>query len=268
MTDNDIDIAKLARKWAADCQGEGKLPAYGIAAQAAAEYILATTTEPTMADVDWDDEKHRGAGATDTNGKLWIMSQNDGDYINCIGLDMVTCGAHASDLTPNGKRYELREVTNTPDIPDEPEHTAILITEDDYASAPEGTIVDVNDCVARRGMYGWRISGAKSRFTSYEMAQLGEGDVIRWGGWDKYEDTSEPTVSPSENVGPDQEEHPATLETQADYENAPVGTVVAELGGWARTKGFCGDWTEGTNWLTDREMADKERTVLRRGWGK
>lgn len=42
---------RLARQWATDCQGEGKLPAHGIAAQAAARYIL-STIDPTMADIE------------------------------------------------------------------------------------------------------------------------------------------------------------------------------------------------------------------------
>lgn len=177
MTDNGIDIAKLARKWAADCQGEGKLPAYGIAAQAAAEYILATTTPLTMADVDWNDEKHHLAGATTHDGEEVVMvwpTAYTTDYITAVEGEW-----RRDQLTPNGKKYELREV------------------------------------------------GA----------------------------TEEP-------------EHPATLETRADYANAPVGTVVAEPGGSARTKGHDGNWYRGGDCLTNGLMADTERDVLRWGWGK
>lgn len=99
------DQVKLARQWA-----ETRNPnALSEDARAARDYILATTPQPTMAEVEWDEAKHRGSGATDTNGKTWVMSENDGGYINCIGLDMSTCGAPAEDLTPNGKRYKLVE---------------------------------------------------------------------------------------------------------------------------------------------------------------
>lgn len=135
---------KLAREWAKDCQGEGKLPAYGIAAQAAAEHIMATTTEPTMADVEWDD-KHFLAGATlDTeesaeemvmcgftrDGEIYVVQPNPGrgkrGYWTMPG-----------DLTPNGKKYELREVTGD-------EHPEVLRTVEDYEDAPEGTIAAVD----------------------------------------------------------------------------------------------------------------------------
>ena len=78
---------RLAREWAESklAMPTGHLDADVIAA---AEHIMATTTPLSMADVEWDDEKHRGAGATDTNGRLWVMLQDDGVYIGCVGLDM------------------------------------------------------------------------------------------------------------------------------------------------------------------------------------
>lgn len=179
MTDNGIDIAKLARKWAADCQGEGKLPAYGIAAQAAAEYILATTTPPTMADVEWDDEKHYLAGATTSNGGSVVMLWHDDIDTDHIITD------HAEwprdRLTPNGKKYELREVG----APKQPEHPATLMTEQDYENAPVGTIVDIDETVAVRWKIGWYIAGFEGDHSSEFMFHQGEGDVIRWGGWGK-----------------------------------------------------------------------------------
>lgn len=228
---------KLARQWAErkkalakrHMEDAGYFPREDTLA--AIEHVLATTTPLTMADVVWDWEKHYLAGATNEIGDVEcvMIAPMDGMIVNAEFGDGRLVRTSPGALTPNGRRYELREVgAGEPDVrraralveelardhnlhsltdgklarlmnevldalatitpvedTDEPEHTATLITEDDYASAPEGTIVDVNDCVARRGMYGWRISGARSRFTSYEMAQLGEGDVIRWGGWDK-----------------------------------------------------------------------------------
>lgn len=135
------NTARLAREWAQfELDNAGEFSDKGRIA--AAEHILATTTEPTMADVDWDTKKHRGAGATDTNGKLWVMSEYAGGYINCTGLDMDTCGAPADTLTPNGKRYELREVG----APEQPAHPETLETQADYENAPEGTIVAYAGC--------------------------------------------------------------------------------------------------------------------------
>lgn len=270
---------KLAREWAKDCQGEGKLPAYGIAAQAAAEHIMATTTEPTMADVEWDD-KHFLAGATlDTeesaeemvmcgftrDGEIYVVQPNPGrgkrGYWTMPG-----------DLTPNGKKYELVEVgehrdysTKTMDeytlsertdmvgmwagynrhrlggkptdfviitgeeneagrvpcynpgapaahdwaadvwmltprfdiprawgtdgnpelheatVPEEPAHPETLTTVEDYANAPEDTVVDIFGTVAIRQKYGWVVTGYRYKLDNDEMVQQGEGVVVRWG---------------------------------------------------------------------------------------
>lgn len=129
---------RLAREWAVDCQGEGKLPAYGIAAQAAAEYILAHVPAPTMAGVQWEHEKHHLAGATTLAGfdavMMWCDEEDTGHIITDLGE------WRPDQLTPNGKRYELREVG----APEEPEHPETLTTVEDYENAPEGTIVASN----------------------------------------------------------------------------------------------------------------------------
>ena len=146
---------------------------------ATAERILATTTPPTMADVEWDDEKHYLAGATTSNGGSVVMLWHDDIDTDHIITD------HAEwprdRLTPNGKKYELREVG----APEQPEHPATLVTEQDYENAPVGTVVDMNGKVASRGVRVWSIAGAEGRFNSEYMFYLGEGDVIRWGGWGK-----------------------------------------------------------------------------------
>lgn len=67
---------------------------------------------------------------------------------------------------------------------------------------------------------------------------------------------------------PEQPEHPATLETQADYENAPEGTVVAEPDRYAWSKEYGGEWRQGGGWRTSHEMAGTKRDMLRWGWGK
>ena len=165
---------RLAREWAESVRA---MPAghHDEYANAAAENILATTP-PTMADVEWDDEKHRGAGATDPNGKVWVMSENDGGYINCTGLDMDTCGAPADTLTPNGKRYELREVT------DEPEHPETLTTLEDYENAPKGTIVKLSeyDEPLRKHEQGRWEDPNGYKFTNERMAGISR-TVKLWG---------------------------------------------------------------------------------------
>lgn len=176
------NTARLAREWAQfELDNAGEFSNKGRIA--AAEHIMATTDPLTMADVEWDDEKHHLAGATapfaSGTKEVVMLTERDDDTIGFALMDGRFGSVRKTHVTPNGKKYELREV-----------------------GAPE-----------------------------------------------------EPA-------------HPATLVTEQDYENAPVGTVVAELGGWARTKGFCGDWSDGATWLTDREMANKQRQELRWGWGK
>ena len=166
---------RLAREWAEDCQGEGKLPAYGIAAQAAAEHILATTTPPTMQGVQWEHEKHHLAGATTPAGHDAVMMWHDVDETGHIITDL---GEWRPDqLTPNGKRYELVEVG----APEEPEHPETLTTVEDYRTAPAGTIsVDLNG-------YPWlKVNSAiwESRsleFSPQTMFMHGPHSVLRWG---------------------------------------------------------------------------------------
>ena len=183
MTDTNTKTAQLAREWAQTTQPKGDAKT-----RAAIEHIMATTTEPTMADVEWDDEKHYLAGATSEidNSECVMLAPRNGMILNAKpGNDRVSLTSSGA-LTPNGKRYELREV------------------------------------------------GA--------------------------------TVSSGENVGPDQPQHPATLSTEEDYENAPEGTVVASPDGFAWTKDRVDSWEHPDAWSDDRDMA-VSRKVLRWGWG-
>lgn len=124
---------RLARQWATST-----LPRGDAKTLAAIEHILATTTEPTMAGVKWEHEKHHLAGATTLAGfdavMMWCDEEDTGHIITDLGE------WRPDQLTPNGKRYELREVG----APEEPEHPETLTTLEDYENAPEGTIVASN----------------------------------------------------------------------------------------------------------------------------
>ena len=162
------NTARLAREWATST-----LPKGDAKTLAAIEHILATTPEPTMAGAEWSDEKHRGAGATDTKGKTWVMFQDDGDYISCIGLGMNTCGVPAEELTPNGKKYRLVEATGG-------EHPETLTTVEDYKNAPVGTVVEGEGKLPwTRLEYVWKETAGD---VQNDVGMAGtERRVLRWG---------------------------------------------------------------------------------------
>ncbi|MER0121960.1 hypothetical protein ABRP63_11215 [Corynebacterium sp. KPL2623] len=74
---------------------------------------LPTLPRPTMADVEWDDDKHYLAEAESESGvKVVMLSQND-DFIRCIqppNAGDVVIGVPSEDLTPTGRRYTPTEV--------------------------------------------------------------------------------------------------------------------------------------------------------------
>nr|DAL41017.1 MAG TPA_asm: hypothetical protein [Caudoviricetes sp.] len=124
---------RLAREWATST-----LPKGDAKTMAAIEHILATTTEPTMADVEWDWDKHLLAGATlEADGETLeaIMIEFDDGFISYVTLNGERGFAYAEALTPNGKRYKLVEVTGD-------EHPETLTTLEDYENAPLGTVVE------------------------------------------------------------------------------------------------------------------------------
>lgn len=132
------NTARLAREWA-----QFELGNAGVFSDkgriAAIEHILATTTPLTMADVEWDDEKHHLAGATapfaSGTKEVVMLTERDDDTIDFALMDGRFGSVRKTHVTPNGKKYELREVT------DEPTHPATLTTLEDYEDAPVGTIV-------------------------------------------------------------------------------------------------------------------------------
>ena len=194
------NTARLAREWAEEYQNDWPKFTPGThaaelveKAKAAAEHILATTTEPTMADVEWNDEKHAFGGAViNFNiGPTEVVMLSEGgcdDLINFALSDGRVGTLSKSRFTPNGKRYELREIAATVSSndnvgPDQPEHPATLNTMVDYDSAPEGTIVldgYEDPWVKRENL--WCIRNLKA--TSEDMARWNDLEVARWG-WGK-----------------------------------------------------------------------------------
>ena len=143
-------------------------------ARAAAEIVLEYTEPLTMADTEWYDNKHRLAGATTLTGRDVVMLWHDDESEHQIICDN---DAYRADcLTPNEKRYELREIVVTK----ETAHPAILETLGDYESAPEGTIVATSGTAMI-----WRKTGGRWKHGDYRIADNTEmegvpRDVLRW----------------------------------------------------------------------------------------
>lgn len=179
---------RLAREWA---EGVVAMPSghHDEGEIAAAEHVMATTTEPTMTDVEWND-KHFLAGATinegdsaiemvmcgfTRDGEIYVVEPNPG------------CGKRGywpmpGELTPNGKRYELVEVTN------QPEHPETLSTLEDYENAPIWTIVTgpALGLVYLKILDGkWVATACTVKLDPIDLVEGNPGDstmsVLRWG---------------------------------------------------------------------------------------
>lgn len=172
------NTARLAREWAQfELDNAGEFSDKGRIA--AAEHILATTTEPTMADVDWDTKKHRMAGADWDGHSPVIMIEEDyfGTIVAITDDGAAVNAPFKKDLTPNGKRYELREIG-------EPEHPEVLTTREDYANAPEGTIVARGDYspYVKRGPNAWT---TEYRSLAYDEDMANTARQVLRKGWGK-----------------------------------------------------------------------------------
>ena len=248
----------------------------------AATRILDATAPPTMADVEWDVDEMPSTGALTKHGRLWIMRDDAGDAIECISPDLEEIAFVAKkELTPNGKRYELREVSDEPENPVEPSTK----TMDEYSTEEQAGMI---------GMWAeYRRGGEPRDFMIIEGGVNQAGRVPcynpdaptphAWAPdpdeliprfdlprvWDKDGQPCEATVSSGENVGANQPEHPEVLSTVEDYENAPAGTIVAGNTYLPLVKMGSGVWLSGYgNEYSDGDMADDRRTVLRWGWGE
>ncbi|WP_368921690.1 hypothetical protein [Corynebacterium striatum] len=108
----EILDAQLARQWA---EWNKSCEVSSPEIQAAANFILAHTTPPTMADVEWDFDKHYLAGAVDLDGnEVTMVGVRDGLIrvfdVADINRYYAPVLKNPKNLTPNGKRYTLTEV--------------------------------------------------------------------------------------------------------------------------------------------------------------
>lgn len=166
---------RLARQWARETlDNSAPIPSM-MATQAAARHILATTT-PTMADIEWDDSEHTFAGATvmltDGQTEVVMLSESDDMFIDFALLDGRVGDEYKDRLTPNGKKYALHEVGSHPET---------LKDAEDYATAPAGTVVQIRGYVGISRGDRWSLSGITNIASPQEMADLGEGEVLKWG---------------------------------------------------------------------------------------
>lgn len=111
LTRQEIIDAQLARQWA---EWNNSCEVSSPEIQAAANFILAHTTPPTMAEIEWDDEKHYLAEAEHPIVGTVIMLDNTTNNEGIKILFKDNYGFHFSyvypeRLTPTGRRYVLQE---------------------------------------------------------------------------------------------------------------------------------------------------------------
>lgn len=106
----EIIEAQIARQWA---ERNKACEVSSPEIQAAANFILSHIPAPTMAEVEWDDEKHYLAEATHLVYETVLMlGQDSYDAIKFLALnraDSKTVWGQPRDLTPTGRRYTLTE---------------------------------------------------------------------------------------------------------------------------------------------------------------
>lgn len=69
--------------------------------------------QPTMAEIEWNDDKHYLAEAESESGVKVVMLSQSRDFIMCIqppNAGDVVIGVPSEDLTPTGRRYTPTEV--------------------------------------------------------------------------------------------------------------------------------------------------------------
>ena len=179
--------AQIAREWASKALDNvflNEVPIEGY--RAAARYILATTTPPTMADVDWDDDVHAGLCAEHEDYgtvRMLCYDPHDGGAIICHWIHSgspVAGDLLAEKLTPlPGTRLDLAP-RREPEPESTPDHPAVLTIEAEYLNAPAGTIVEGALTWAKGKDGCWETFGVGGGCSNSAVA--GEARrVLRWG---------------------------------------------------------------------------------------
>lgn len=110
-TRGEIIEAQLARQWA---ERNKNYEVSSPEIQAAADFILANTTPPTMAEVEWDDDKHYLAEAEHKAcGQVIMLGPDEEGLIEFFIPEACASrydAAYPGSLTLTGKRYTLTEV--------------------------------------------------------------------------------------------------------------------------------------------------------------
>lgn len=109
-TRQEIIDAQLARQWA---EWSKSCEVSSPEIQAAANFILAHTTPPTMAEVEWDDDKHYLAEAEQNVHGQVIMLGLDADGLIEYFVPRFYAqrydAARPDTITPTGRRFTLTE---------------------------------------------------------------------------------------------------------------------------------------------------------------
>ena len=242
--------AQIAREWAEGfIKHADRAEIVDADAFTAARHILATTTPPTMADVEWDDEVHAGLCAEHPHYGLVRMLEhdhNDGSIL-CLTVMLRCEWSEECDLTPlPGTRVDLAPRR-------EPESTL----------EPEGVKPDPQPGEA------WVIEYEGKRYEAiYWYSPLyAHWSFVRNREGTVYIESHEATPV-SRLAGEAVPSHPSVLLTEEDYENAPTGTIVAGDYGDPWVKDDLGFWLVGGGGGSEisRLMVFDARRVLR--WGE
>lgn len=170
------DLKTSARRWAWEymlCNAE--LPEHAQDDEyRAAQHILATTSPLTMADEDWDEGEHYLAGCMTQYGEMVMLRPHGANLLVHDLNSGLTEIWDRDDATPNGKRYELVEVTGD-------EHPETLSTLEDYKDAPVGTVVarDEYSPYVKRTRDVWANMVGDTCFS--EVLVGASRKVLRWG---------------------------------------------------------------------------------------
>lgn len=187
-----MNDAHIARGWAERAMNRDLLDDVPIEGyRSAARYILATTTPPTMADIEWDDSVHAGLCASVPGGSLVRMVCLAGDTgaVHVISDSVQPSVRLLSELTPiPGTRLDLtpRRVDSdeAPSTRYESVPRPVLTTEADYRNAPAGTVAATEGEGAltwTKGRDGfWEAYGSIARCSNDEMPTASRR-VLRWG---------------------------------------------------------------------------------------